>query len=178
MPLFTDSSPVIISRDVPESICVLADADLLLTFFMGHASCTYKIDTLLAHLNQHNIQVHVTDLCLKRVSYYLSRPPENPAQDSIISWFKRRKVAAQLKALFQLQCLDITHNMIQSARQLSVQDFDMAVEVVCAKTYHLDAIVTQKQPQQFEGKPVDLKVWSLGQFLTRAGLEKLLNNPG
>ena len=177
MSLFIDSSLAVISRDVRERMNVLVASDLLLTFFIGHSSDVLEIDELLEHLDQRNIHVYVTDFCLERVSYYLSAPPPNSQQKAIISWFKRRKVAAQLKSLFQAQRLDVTYDMVQAARQLSVQDFDTAVEIICAKTHHLDALITHEQVQQFEDKSLDLKIWSLKQLLTRFGLARLLAKP-
>jgi sulfur-carrier protein len=136
---------------------VLADADLILEFFVNRDKYIKDVETFMNMISSSsNISVYITDKCLKRL--YL----QNDDEDIV-------KEAAQcINDIFEGYIIEITKQIREEARKIDIIDMDSAEEYVCLFKYNIDAIVTLN-PRNFDG--VIVPVYSIQDILVRGSLE-------
>lgn len=143
---------------------VLLDADVILELFINRSGYVEDAERLLMEIEQSpQIEIYVTELCLKKISFYLTQPESNLAEDAI----------AGIKAMLNNRIISIDHSHIEQARRISIHDFDSAVELACATAMNFNAIVTQN-PEKFTG--AKLPVLSIKEWLKRQKLEKMFED--
>ncbi|BAZ71232.1 cyclic nucleotide-regulated ABC bacteriocin/lantibiotic exporter (plasmid) [Fischerella sp. NIES-4106] len=131
---------------------VLADGDLLLEFFANRKGRVEAAEKLLEMVQSQQIEMYVTDQCLDKLRFYLSKGDAQFGEDTI----------SKIEAMLEGYILPISQNLIQKALTYPLPDFESAVEMVCATAMNLDAIITQNQHNFAEAT---LPVWSVDELL-------------
>ncbi|MBH8574581.1 pentapeptide repeat-containing protein [Nostocaceae cyanobacterium CENA369] len=141
---------------------ILADADLVLEFFLNRSSFAEDAHKLLVEIAKlPEVEVYVTDKCLKRAHFeFLDRKSDRTEYmvNSIIDMLDGR-------------IIKINNRIKEKALNSPLRDFDSAEEVACAMEMQLNTIVTQN-PQNFDGST--LKIRSVGNLANIIQLEKNL----
>lgn len=132
---------------------VLVDADVVLELFINRSGFVEDAEKLLIEIGQsQQIEVYVTDKCLKRIRLELSATDDQLGE----------LAAYKVKAMLNSRIIKIDSNIREQARKSSIKDFDSAEEVACATILNFDAIVTQN-PQNFD--EAILPIWSVNQLI-------------
>lgn len=137
-------------------IKVLADSDLILELFINRDRFVEDAEKLIEEIaKSQNIEVYITDKCLKLIYIYL--------EDEL-----GKDAASYLEGIFNKRIIKIDKSIREKARISCLRDYKSAEEVVCVKIKQLDAIVTHN-PQNFNGE--DIHIWSVESLLQRSFLE-------
>ncbi|KOP26253.1 hypothetical protein AMR41_11435, partial [Hapalosiphon sp. MRB220] len=140
---------------------VLADGDLLLEFFANRKGRVEAAEKLLEMVQSQQIEMYVTDQCLDKLRFYLSKGDAQFGEDTI----------SKIEAMLEGYILPISQNLIQKALTYPLPDFESAVEMVCATAMNLDAIITQNQHNFAEAT---LPIWSVDELLKQQQLVEIL----
>lgn len=147
--------------DDEPKVKVLADADVLLECFINRGRFIEDAERLLTEIEQsQQIEVYVTDKCLKRIQLELG---ERLGEDAVL----------YVKKILHNRIIEISKSIRDEARTYCLPDFDSAEEVVCAKTEQLNAIVTLN-PKNFDGINDDFLIWSVEELFAMLQLKKNL----
>jgi hypothetical protein len=139
-------------QDSTEVSAILADADLILEFFANRSGYVEHVEALFDTMQQSDeLQVYITDHCLGKVRFYLSRQDDSLGDEAV----------TMLETIFEGRIISINQSFIERARHSPLKDFESAVEAVCAIERDLNAIVTLT-PEKFSG--VDLPIWEVEQW--------------
>lgn len=138
---------------------ILVDADMVLEVLLYRSGFIADVEDLW-NLVPEQIQGYISEVGLDKIRSFAKRL--GTSQDA-------KKVVADIKA--KMSICSINSHLLQQARLLDIGDFESAVEVACAITMNIGAIVTQ-EPQNFVG--ADLPVMSVGDLLKRQPLETSL----
>jgi sulfur-carrier protein len=139
---------------------VLADADLILEFFVNRDKYIEDVETFIEMITSSSrFSVYITDKCLKRLN--LENDDKNIAKEAV----------DYISGLFESRIIEINHKIREEARQLDIIDLDSAQECVCVSTYSIDAIITLNS-QNFDGSPIP--VWSIKDYLIREKLNRTI----
>jgi hypothetical protein len=134
------------------AIAILADADLILEFFANRGGYVEHVEALFETMQQSDeLQVYITDHCLEKVRFYLSRQDDSLGDEAV----------TMLETLFEGRIISINQSFIERARHSPLKDFESAIEAVCAIERDLKAIVTHT-PENFAG--VALPIWQTDQW--------------
>ncbi|GJD22652.1 hypothetical protein RIVM261_076080 [Rivularia sp. IAM M-261] len=147
--------------DDEPKVKVLADADVLLECLINRGRFIEDAERLLTEIEQsQQIEVYVTDKCLKRIQLELG---EELGEDAVL----------YVKKILHNRIIEISTSIRDEARTYCLPDFDSAEEVVCAKNEQLSAIVTLN-PKNFDGINDDFLIWSVEELFARLQLNKNL----
>lgn len=138
---------------------ILVDADMVLEALLYRSGFIADVEDLW-NIVPEQIQGYISEVGLDKIRSFAKRL--GTSQDA-------KKVVADIKAKMSICSID--SHLLQQARLLDIGDFESAVEVACAITMNIGAIVTQ-EPQNFVG--ADLPVMSVGDLLKRQPLETSL----
>jgi phycocyanin beta chain len=138
---------------------VLLDADLLLEFAMNRPGYSTNENILLEMSRAGTIDLYITDKCLAKLYFYLSKFNISANELNI-----------NIKEITKNYTPTRTDEYIKDARRSSLKDFDSALEVACAIANKFDAIVTQNSPH-FTG--TDFPIWKVDNLST---IQKGLND--
>jgi hypothetical protein len=133
---------------------ILVDADMVLEALLNRSRFPAYFEDL-------------WDLVPEQIQGYISEPGLEKIR--IFANLNADEVISDIEA--DLSICSIDSHLLQQARLLDIRDFESAVEVACAITRNIGAIVTQ-EPQNFVGS--DLPVLSVGDLLKRQSLETSL----
>ena len=134
---------------------IMVDADMVLEALLNRSGFPAYFEDLW-DLVPEQIQGYISEPGLEKIRIFA----RNLNADEVIS---------DIEA--DLSICSIDSHLLQQARLLDIRDFESAVEVACAITRNIGAIVTQ-EPQNFVGS--DLPVLSVGDLLKRQSLETSL----
>lgn len=138
---------------------ILADADLVLELILKRSTFVEDAQKLLMEIAKlPQVEIYVTDKCLKRVSLEALDKTNDPMIESLIN-------------ILDGHIIKIDDSIKEKARNYPLKDFDSAEEVVCAIEMQLNTIVTQN-PQNFDGST--LGICSVGNLLNVVQLERTL----
>jgi len=145
----------------PLSIEVLVDARMLPELFINRSGFVEEVETLLLNMEQsQQIKMHATELGLNKVYFYGEKVGGKELAEYSVS---------RVKAILGNRIIPIDQSLIQQARAYSLRDFDAAIDLVCAITFKLGAIVTQNL-ENFSG--ADLSILSVTELLERKSLDE------
>lgn len=142
-------------------IRILVDADLILESLMNRNGFVDEVSKILDRVHP-LIQMYVTDVGWEKIYTYASRLRNTKIAQVIVDWLQEK-----------IQICLVDQTILHQARSCSIQDFESAVELVCARCQAFDAIVTHKQ-DDFTGVPNKFWVWSVTELWMRANLESQL----
>lgn len=137
---------------------ILIDADMVLEALVNRSGFVAHSKDLWELVQTEHIQGYISELGLKKIRSFAKKLETSK---------NAKKVVDGIKAKMSICSID--SHLVQQARSLDITDFESAVEVACAITMNIGAIVTQ-QPQNFAG--ADLRVLSVGDLLERQYLER------
>lgn len=137
---------------------ILFDADIVLEILLNRTRFPAYFEDLL-RLVPEQIQGYILEPGLEKIRIFA----KNLNTDEVISY---DEVISAIEA--DLSICSIDSHLLQQACLLDIRDFESAVEVACAITMNIAAIVTQ-EPQNFVGS--DVPVWSVSDLLKRQSLE-------
>ncbi|NJO74265.1 MAG: pentapeptide repeat-containing protein [Leptolyngbyaceae cyanobacterium RM1_406_9] len=145
-------------------IGVLISTDVILQYFTNSSKCIEDTEELLQLVQLQKIRAYITDYCLQKVGFYLSKLDEQAGQEAV----------SMIRVFLRDRIIYITSKSIEEARQSCIQNTDCAVEVACASAKNLSAIITL-YPNNFAG--ANLSVLTANDFTKRQNLEELFQNP-
>lgn len=135
---------------------------MVLELFINREGFVEDAEKLLMEVAQsQEIEVYVTDKCLKRIRLELGDTDDQLGEQA----------AYKVEAMLNGRIIQIDRSIREQARTFPLRDFDSAEELACATAMQLDAIVTQNSPN-FDG--ATLTIWSVEDLLKRLQLEKNL----
>ncbi|ARV59348.1 hypothetical protein BZZ01_12555 [Nostocales cyanobacterium HT-58-2] len=140
---------------------ILVDADLVLEALMNRNESVGEVSELLDRVHP-LIQMYITDIGWQKIYTYVSRLRNTKIAETVVSWLQEK-----------IQICTVDQTILQQARSSPVQDFESAVEIVCASYQELDAIVTHNS-DDFAQVPNKFWVWSVAELSMRADLESQL----
>jgi PIN domain len=126
---------------------VLIDADLLLELFVNRSESVEDVEKILEIAQSGLIELYATEFCIHKIKLYLGNSDEDLGQDT----------SNYLRKVLQGHILAVNDKIISVARRLPLNDFESSIELACAVTSKLDAIVTDNA-HNFGG--VDLPIWA------------------
>lgn len=144
---------------------ILVDADIILEALLNRPNFiedAKKLWEVIQKLPQ-QIQAYTTKTGLDIICVHLSTIADEKSVENLVAEIQRNITICHVES-----------ETWQEARTLNIQDFQSAIEVVCARELNIGAIVTQK-PQDYEG--ANLSVLSVNDFLDRKKFEEIFNNP-
>lgn len=144
-------------------IKVLADSECLLAYFINQSNSIKKVERLLKILKSDDIEIFFTDKSLKDLHFYLSKPTESFGDTAI------QKIKDSLKQ----HIIIVDDEIINKARTIQGNDFDAAVEIICALEKNLGAIVTLN-PQKYA--QANLNILSIDDFFKTLNLFYSIKN--
>ena len=139
-------------------IKILVDADLILEVLMNRERCVGETSDLLNKVNP-LIQIYVTDVGWQKISTYISCLQNTNIADVVTNWLKDK-----------IQICTVNQAILQQARRSPLKDFESAVELICAVSQKLDAVVTHNY-DNFAQISNKRWVWSVAELWIRARLE-------
>ena len=145
-------------------IKILVDADLILEILMNRGGFIGDISDLLDRVNP-LIQMYITDVGWQKISTYVSCFQNTNIAGVVADWLKDK-----------VQVCAVDQAILQQARVSPLKDFESAVELLCASSRKLDAVVTHNQ-DDFAEAPNKLWVWSVAELWMRAHLESQFSFP-
>jgi uncharacterized protein YjbI with pentapeptide repeats len=152
-----------VSFDEKPKVRVLISSDIVLECFTNFNGQVEDVEELLQLVQLQRIQAFVTDYCLQKVGFYLSKPHPHLGQE----------VVSKIRVLLNDRIIYINRQIIDDAINSSIQNFDAAIEVMCATEMNLGAIVTQ-YPELFSG--TSLSTLTTDDFVKRQCLEEKLQH--
>ncbi len=105
------------------------------------------------------VQMYITDIGWQKIHTYASRLQNTNIAELVINWLQDK-----------IQVCTIDQTILQQARFSPLQDFESAVELVCATDEKLDAIVTHNY-DDFAQVRNKFWIWSVAELWMRANLE-------
>jgi|GEM_PF-3394864 len=136
---------------------ILADSNIFLEFFCSRRGVVEEVERFLDLVEAQSLQLYVTNWGLWKLKFFLSR------QDRL----QADRIVARLREMLDDRIIPVSCDRIQQAQKLSLPDIEAAIEVACAESQGIDAILTL-QPESFEG--ARLIVLSLQEFMMRRQL--------
>ncbi|NMG07143.1 PIN domain-containing protein [Brasilonema sp. UFV-L1] len=140
---------------------ILVDADLILEALMNRNGSVGEVSELLDRVHPW-IQMYITDIGWQKIHTYTSRLRNTKIAELVINWLQDK-----------IQICTVDQTILQQARSSPLQDFESAVELVCAGYEELDAIVTHNY-DDFAQVPNKFWIWSVAELWMRANLESQL----
>jgi sulfur-carrier protein len=123
---------------------VLADADLILEFFVNRDKYIEDVETFIGMIRPPSIvSIYITDKCLKRL--HLESDNESIAKEAI----------HYINEIFEDRIIEINQQIREKARQLNIIDLDSAEEYICASIHNIGAIITLNS-QNFDGASISI----------------------
>ncbi|MEM1392122.1 MAG: PIN domain-containing protein [Cyanobacteria bacterium P01_H01_bin.150] len=142
---------------------VLIDADIVLELFINRSGFVEDAERLLVEIAQsQQIEVYVTDKCLKRIRLELGDINDQDGEQA----------ACKVSAMANGRIIKIDRSVREQARKLPLKNFESAEQLACATVMQLDAIVTQN-PQNFDG--ATFPIWSIESLLKRLQFQQYLD---
>jgi uncharacterized protein YjbI with pentapeptide repeats len=142
---------------------IVADNALILDLFINRDGYVENAEDFFRTLHRYPIEAYITERCLDTIRFYLGKPDREVAETAI----------TKISALFNHRIIPVDFTVIDQARTLAVDDFEAAIEVSCANTLNIGAIVTQN-PDKFAGS--NLLVLSINELNQRQNLEGSLSH--
>ncbi|AFY99961.1 PIN domain-containing protein [Calothrix sp. PCC 6303] len=142
-------------------IGILVDADLILDALMNRNRFMGNVDILFDRIHP-LIKMYITDIGWQKIYTYASKFQNVKTAQAIIDWLKEK-----------IQVCQVHQSTLQEARLLPIQDFESAVELACASSHNLDAIVTHKD-YDFAAAADNFWIWSVTDLKIRINLENQL----
>lgn len=142
---------------IPKQYRALLDGDILIELFYNRGGFIEEIEFFLDSLAKlNNSRFYITDKALRRFeAEYVDQSNRVLLQIDVEDVYQSELKASEFKAvinyfhaLFEENTVTVTNSIVQQARELSLPDFDSAIEHVCAQEHELDAIITQN-PSNF-----------------------------
>ena len=137
---------------------ILVDADLILEALMNRNNSVADVSELLDRVHPW-VQMYITDIGWQKIHTYASRLRNTSIAELVINWLQDK-----------IQVCIIDQTILQQARFSPLQDFESAVELVCATDEKLDAIVTHNY-DDFAQVRNKFWIWSVAELWMRANLE-------
>ncbi|MBW4597013.1 MAG: hypothetical protein KME46_29980 [Brasilonema angustatum HA4187-MV1] len=137
---------------------ILVDADLILEALMNRNNSVGDVSELLDRVHPW-VQMYITDIGWQKIHTYASRLQNTNIAELVINWLQDK-----------IQVCTIDQTILQQARFSPLQDFESAVELVCATDEKLDAIVTHNY-DDFAQVRNKFWIWSVAELWMRANLE-------
>jgi predicted nucleic acid-binding protein len=137
---------------------ILVDADLILEALMNRNNSVGDVSELLDRVHPW-VQMYITDIGWQKIHTYASRLRNTNIAELVINWLQDK-----------IQVCTIDQTILQQARFSPLQDFESAVELVCATDEKLDAIVTHNY-DDFAQVRNKFWIWSVAELWMRANLE-------
>ncbi|MDJ0844040.1 PIN domain-containing protein [Crocosphaera sp.] len=148
---------------------LLIDADFFLEALLNREHLIKDAEKLWKLLENQKIQGFMTDIGLEKICIFAKKLGGIEAVEQITS---------VIESMVNVKIVD--NNLIQKARSFDSLDFESAVEIVCAYTWKVDAIVTQNIESFSEAKfhispDAKLHIWSISKLLRHQTLEGILS---
>ncbi len=137
---------------------ILVDADLILEALMNRNQLIGDISELFDRVHP-LIKMYVTDVGWQKIYTYASRFQNSQVAQIVIDWLEEK-----------ITICTVDKNILQQARNSSIQDFESAVEFACASYQEFDAIVTHRH-EDFAFAPSKFWIWSVTDLRIRTHLE-------
>ena len=139
---------------------VLLSSDVILEFFINRNIYAEELKLIFDLIENSNINNFcVTDNCLDKIRFYMSKPDPNLGNE-----------AASYIEKISSRCLFISREHIEEARSSSLENFDLAVEAICAKANTVNTIITLKS-QYLDDDAIS--IMSINQFIKKLDIDIL-----
>ena len=132
---------------------IVIDTDLILEVFLDRNKLGKEAKKIWNYFYSGQYHGYINAIGLERLYLYIEKFGDADIAEETIWLIKN-----------EFKIISIDSKILQEARLLKCQDFESALEIVCAKKNNIDAILTQK-PQDF--KDTDFNVWSFEDLLQR-----------
>ncbi|BAZ05909.1 hypothetical protein [Calothrix sp. NIES-3974] len=139
-------------------IRILIDADLIIEALLNRNGLVGDINQLFDRVNPF-LQFFVTDIGWQKIYTCISCLQNSCATPIIMDWLREK-----------IQICKIDKMIVQQARNNPIQDFESAIEFICATGKKFDAIVTH-HGENFNPITHQLRIWSVEDLWIRANLE-------
>ncbi len=139
---------------------VLIDADFILEALINRENFIEDAETLWNLLENQEIRGLMTDIGFKKICIFVKKLGGIEAVEQI---------TLVIKSIINVKIVD--EDIIEEARSFELLDFESAVEIVCAYTWKVGAIVTQNIQSFSEA---EIPILSISQLLERQILENQL----
>jgi hypothetical protein len=137
---------------------ILIDADLVLEALINRNQLIGDISELFDRVHP-LIKMYVTDVGWQKIYTYASRFQNSQVAQMVIDWLQEK-----------ITICTVDKDILQQARNSSIQDFESAVEFACASYQEFDAIVTHRH-EDFAFAPSKFWIWSVADLRIRTHLE-------
>jgi hypothetical protein len=115
----------------------IADADLVIEGLLNRPQVSPDAVIFWRQVEQTSKEVSITEIGAKRITAYV---------ESMVGAAKDVDIELILESVNScFTILKVTPDTIHEARKMSTKDFESAVEIICARKYSADAIITDRE---------------------------------